>query len=91
MRGFLFGCLLLVGLDLIVQAPASQVTGLLTPVTGLVQRWLDPSVPLIGQGHLAASGAGNAKASSSGIDTTGLLGRIAELSNPLTAPLAAAP
>lgn len=49
MKGLLLAGLLLVGLDLILQAPAARVLGGLTPITNALDKWMDPTVPLLAE------------------------------------------
>lgn len=55
MKGFLLGSLLLIGAYVVLQAPASRLPGLFTPVTNALANWMDPAVPFITDHSGAAS------------------------------------
>lgn len=57
MRGFAFTALVLIGLDVALQAPASRLTALLQYPTTWLAGWMDPGKPLVGPGKLAAAAA----------------------------------
>lgn len=54
MKGFAFTALVLIGLDVALQAPASRLTALLGFPAQWLAGWMDPGKPLVGPGKLAA-------------------------------------
>lgn len=66
MRGFLGMALALIVLDVVLEAPASRLSTVLGRPSHWLAAWMDPTVPLIPDGHLndssstkAASNAGS--------------------------------
>jgi hypothetical protein len=57
-RGFLLGVLVLVGLEVVLNSPASRVGALLDRPTHWLEAWMDPARPLIPVGHLGETGGG---------------------------------
>jgi hypothetical protein len=47
MRGFIFGALILVALDVVLKAPSSRVTQVLATPAAWLAAWTDPRTPLI--------------------------------------------
>jgi hypothetical protein len=64
MKGFAVTALVLIGLDVLLRAPASRVTALFAEPAKWLAAWVDPGKPLIGPGHLAD--ASSASSASSG-------------------------
>lgn len=56
-KGFAFTALVLIGLDVALQAPASRLTALLEWPTQWLAGWMDPAKPLIGPGKLTGAAA----------------------------------
>jgi hypothetical protein len=52
--------LVLIGLDVLLRAPASRVTALFGQPAALLAAWADPGRPLIGTGHLNDAAASSA-------------------------------
>jgi len=57
-RGFLLGVLVLVGMDVVLNSPASRVAALLDRPSRWLAAWMDPARPLIPIGHLGETGHG---------------------------------
>lgn len=55
MKGFAFTALVLIGLDVALQAPASRLTALLQFPAGWLAGWMDPGKPLLGPGKLGGA------------------------------------
>jgi hypothetical protein len=63
--------LILVGLDVALNAPASRLTSLLALPAGLLAEWIDPGKPLIGVGKLTDAQASSTAPSASLPSTIG--------------------
>jgi hypothetical protein len=64
MRGAIVTVFVLVGLDVLLSAPASRLSTVLGRPSHWLAAWMDPRVPLIPRGHLdeaAAAGSGPAQ------------------------------
>lgn len=47
MRGFIFGALVLIGLEVVLRSPTSRVAVLLETPTSWLEKWVDPRTALI--------------------------------------------
>jgi hypothetical protein len=70
--------LVLIGLDVALQAPASRLTALLAWPAGWLAGWMDPGKPLIGPGKLATA-APAAKPTPQGSNPFGALGYVPKI------------
>lgn len=77
MKGFAFTALVLIGLDVALQAPASRLTALLGFPAQWLQGWMDAGKPLVGPGKLAT--AAPAVKQKPGSDPLGALGYVPKI------------
>jgi hypothetical protein len=56
-RGLVIGVLVLTGLQVMLASPASRVAALFGRPAGWLAAWMDPSRPLIPEGHLSGAAA----------------------------------
>jgi hypothetical protein len=66
MRGFLLTAMVLIGLDVVVHSPASNVATAFEVPTRWLAEWMDPRTPLIAAPGTTAPQGKNASSSTSG-------------------------
>lgn len=71
--------LVLIGLDVALQAPASRLTALLAWPTQWLAGWMDPGKPLVGPGKLATATPAAKPAASGSSNPFGALGYVPKL------------